>query len=251
MRRYIVRVIEILVCAGEADLLEILSNGSSPSKVMHHIDKVLLATANLQLEGAAIKRPRAIKFISSVGGEQVDFEPPVPLEGKVEVYLQTVLEAQRHTLQKNLERSQKRYPLQPRTEWLLDTNSSGKPSAPAQIALLVAGIQSVISIEKAMDEMDQGEINTLQVYADQQQQDLIDLVNLTQTKLDNSERQRVMCLVTIDAHTRDVIAKLLREKAYHKADFQWQSQLKQRFVEKEETSLVAVQTEVHVCDACT
>ena len=102
-----------------------------------------------------------------------------------------------------------------------------------------------------MDEMDQGEINTLQVYADQQQQDLIDLVNLTQTKLDNSERQRVMCLVTIDAHTRDVIAKLLREKAYHKADFQWQSQLKQRFVEKEETSLVAVRTEVHVCDACT
>ena len=44
-------------------LLDILSNGSTPTKVMKHIDKVLLATAKLTLEEvAAIERwalPRA------------------------------------------------------------------------------------------------------------------------------------------------------------------------------------------------
>lgn len=239
------------VCAGEADLLDILSNGSSPHKVMRHIDKVLLATARLQLENVPDSRPRATIFVSGIGEEQVDFEPAVPLEGKVEVYLQTILTAQVETLQKNLERSRKRYPLRPRTEWFLDANADGQSSDPAQIALLVAGIQSVLGVEDAMDSIEQGEANALQVYADRQRQDLVDLVRLTQTNLKGGERQRVMCLITMDAHTRDVLDKLLREKALRKSEFQWQSQLKQRFVEKEEAGLVVALTEVHVCDART
>ena len=51
-------------------------------------------------------------------------------------------------------------------------------------------------IEGAMDN------NTLVLYSDRQKQDLIDLVRLTQTNLKGSERQRVMCLITMDAHTR-------------------------------------------------
>ena len=235
--------------AGEADLLDILSNGSSPHKVMRHIDKVLLATARLHLETVPDSRPRATVFVSGIGEEQVDFEPAVPLEGKVEVYLQTILTAQVETLQKNLERSRKRYPLRPRTEWFLDANANDQPSDPAQIALLVSGIQSVLGIEDAMDSIEQGEASALQVYTDRQRQDLVDLVRLTQTNLKKGERQRVMCLITMDAHTRDVLDKLLREKALRKIDFQWQSQLKQRFVEKEEAGLVVALTEVHVCDA--
>ena len=188
------------VCAGEADLLDILSNGSSPHKVMRHIDKVLLATARLQLENVPDSRPRATIFVSGIGEEQVDFEPAVPLEGKVEVYLQTILTAQVETLQKNLERSRKRYPLRPRTEWFLDANADGQSSDPAQIALLVAGIQSVLGVEDAMDSIEQGEANALQVYADRQRQDLVDLVRLTQTNLKGGERQRVMCLITMDAY---------------------------------------------------
>jgi dynein heavy chain, axonemal len=36
---------------------------------------------------------------------QVDFEPPVPLDGKVEIYMQTVLDAMKRTLFLNLKRS--------------------------------------------------------------------------------------------------------------------------------------------------
>lgn len=33
-------------------------------------------------------RPKAVRLVSGVGSEEVDFEPEVPLEGKVEVYMQ-------------------------------------------------------------------------------------------------------------------------------------------------------------------
>ena len=35
----------------EADILDILSNGSKPETILHHVDKVFLATKTLQIEG--------------------------------------------------------------------------------------------------------------------------------------------------------------------------------------------------------
>lgn len=70
----------------EADLLDILSNGSQPGKIMRHIDKLMLSTSTLVLEsvpGNVSDRPRAVRFEAGVGDEIIDFEPAVFLEGKV------------------------------------------------------------------------------------------------------------------------------------------------------------------------
>lgn len=70
----------------EADLLDILSNGNQPSKIMRHIDKLMLSTSTLVLEsvpGNVSDRPRAVRFEAGVGDEIVEFEPAVFLEGKV------------------------------------------------------------------------------------------------------------------------------------------------------------------------
>lgn len=78
---------------------------------------------------------------------------------------------------------------------------------------------------------------------------LSDLIRKTQTDLSREDRQRVMCMITIDAHARDIVDKLIREgvkcvlRAHFDAPrhgltgcmrrdmkaFQWNSQLKQRF----------------------
>lgn len=36
-------------------------------------------------------RPKAIRLVSGVGSEEVEFEPAIPLEGKVEIYMQVCL----------------------------------------------------------------------------------------------------------------------------------------------------------------
>ena len=41
---------------------------------------------------------------------------------------------------------------------------------------------------------------------------LADLIQMTQMSLSKGDRQRVMCMITLDAHNRDIVDILLREK---------------------------------------
>jgi hypothetical protein len=93
--------------------------------------------------------------------DSVDFTPVVPLEGKVEIYLQTVLDAQRDALRDTLKGSLKRRPTQDRTTWLMNKEGAEKrPSDPAQISLLVSGMDYVTGLEKALDATEAGEAAT-------------------------------------------------------------------------------------------
>ena len=80
-----------------------------------------------------------------------------------------------------------------------------------------------MDVEKAIVE------GKLKQYLLQQKSQLSDLVNITiNPKLSINERQRVMCMITMDAHNRDIVAKLIREEVDRVEHFQWQSQLKPR-----------------------
>jgi dynein heavy chain len=228
----------------EADLLDILSNGSIPSKIMRHVDKVLLSTKTLELEESPGARPKAKGFISGVGQEDVEFEPFVPLEGKVEIYLQIVLECQRSALRKKLEKSMKNYINFSRTDWLMH-KFKGKPTDPAQISILVAAIQYCQEVEMCFDKITKGNASAIEDYNSTQILQLNDLIKLTQTDLSKADRTRVMVMITMDSHSRDVIQTLVREKVTESGCFQWQSQLKQTYTEEGASS----STKCKVCDA--
>ncbi len=68
----------------------------------------------------------------------------------------------------------------------------------------------------------------LQKYNHIQQDQLSDLIKLTQSDLSKADRTRVMVCITMDAHGRDVVQKMIREKVTSVSDFQWQSQLKHK-----------------------
>jgi dynein heavy chain len=230
----------------EADLLDILSNGSSPERVLVHTPKIYLATKTLVLstmqqpaadgnEAATLTpsgRPYAVKFISDVGVEEVVFEPPVPLEGKVEVYMQTVLDGMKTTLFRCLERSLRRYQQLPRIDWLMHRDpATGRPADPAQIVLLALAINYVQEVEEAFERLASGaDPRALEAQYERQVAQLSDLIRLTQSAgLSREDRQRVMVCITMDAHARDVVEKLCREKASHAGCFQWQAQLKHKY----------------------
>jgi dynein heavy chain, axonemal len=217
------------------DLLDILSNGSNPRKIMQHVTKVFLCTDRLELEdrdgvgGGA--RPTATKWVSAVGVETVDFKPAPKLEGKVEIYLQTVLDAQRNSLKEALAGAILRLPTQSRVEWLMDKTQDNRPTDPAQLILLVSGMQYVKSVEAAFDAMERGDSEAMKRQLAVTQGDLGDLVRLTQSNLSKGDRSRIMCMITLDAHGRDIVQKMILENVTEKKAFQWQSQLKQRWVD--------------------
>lgn len=215
-----------------ADLLDILSNGSSPRRIVHHVPKVLLATDSLALQDGLEpgSRPVATSWTACVGVETVRFSPPVPLEGKVEVYMQTVLDAQRDALRRALDTSIRRRATQERVDWIMDKLPDGSgASDPAQITLLVSGTDYVRAVDEAFDALGTNP-GAMQACLDRAVADLNDLIRLTQSNLSRADRSRVMCLITLDAHGRDIIQKLIAEGVKEKNAFQWQSQLKQRYM---------------------
>ena len=237
----------------EADLLDLLSNSSQPSKVLMQIDKILLATKELSvLEGESQDRPTATAFIAGVGKEVVRFDPAVKLIGKAEEYLHSLLEAQIFTLSKCLQGSFNRYPNAVRTEWVVAKDAATSESQdPAQIILLVAQIYFVQEIEASMVKCAiSDDPKAVQRSLEDVKRDLADLITMTQANLTKGDRQRVMAMITLDAHSRDVVEELLKENALAATDFQWQSKLRPIFKQDlGKHSNVASSARFHICDA--
>jgi dynein heavy chain len=80
-----------------ADLLDILSNGNAPAKVMVHMPKIISAVDTLTLLEEGV-RPFAKGIQSCVGVEYVEFTMECKLIGKVEVYMHMILDTMRGSL---------------------------------------------------------------------------------------------------------------------------------------------------------
>lgn len=202
--------------------------------------------------GADNDRPTAVAFVAGVGKEIVRFDPVVKCVGKAEQYLLTLLQAQIITLSKALANSFKRYPTQNRIEWLMKKDAKEDPVDPAQIALLVSHMDFVMGVEKALFNYSKGDKLSVSNYFDSCKQQLASLISLTQTMLTKGDRQRIMCMITLDAHNRDIVDILIKERAMKQTDFQWQSKLRPKFVQdgkKTSSMILASGAEFRICDA--
>jgi dynein heavy chain len=53
-------------------------------------------------------------------------------------------------------------------------------------------------------------------------------------------RQKIGCMITMDAHSRDIIEKLYLEKVLSSEEFQWQSQLKVYWSEEKQDFILKI-----------
>jgi dynein heavy chain len=150
----------------------------------------------------------------------------VPLEGKVETYMQTLLDAQKTSLFATVKRSLARYETMPRPAWILAKDeATARPLDPAQTTLLVLAVNYVKEAEQALTEVTNGAADALTAYSKKQVDQLSDVVKLTQSDLSKGDRTRVMVCITMDAHARDIVQKMIRSNVDTVDSFMWQSQL--------------------------
>ncbi len=176
------------------DLLDILSNGNNPSKVMIHMPKIFQAIDTLELKEDGDERPQAMGIHSSVGKEFVDFCEPLKLVNKVENYLDDVINRMRLSIKTIAADSLKRFMVKTKRDWLEDD--------PAQVSLLVNLVNWVKNVEIAFKS------NAMAKAFDDQVELLNDLIKMVQGELTTGMRQKIMCMITMDAHSRDIIEKL-------------------------------------------
>jgi dynein heavy chain len=209
----------------EADLLDILSNGSQPKKIMVHVPKIYLSTKAFDLEQEeGEERPTVVRFIAGVGMETVTFNPPVRLEGKVEIYMQTVLDSVKNTLYVHTMDCLKRYFEVDRLSWLM--HGGKNPTNPAQIHLLISAIVYAREAEESFENISDGDRDALKGLNDKQVGQLKVLIAQTTTPVTNGQRMRIMTMITLDSHNRDIVSKMIRGGIAESSHFMWQSQLK-------------------------
>jgi dynein heavy chain len=76
------------------DLLDILSNGDKPQKINKagHITKIFQAIEYFKMKDNGDQMPDITGIVSCTGKETFDFRQALPLRGKVEIYMQDVID---------------------------------------------------------------------------------------------------------------------------------------------------------------
>jgi len=217
-----------------ADLLDILSNGNNPTKVMIHMSKCFQAIEKLELESGGA-RPKGMGMHSCVGKEYIPFKTPLALEGKVEEYMNACIQKMRGELKINAHDALGAYANpKPRHEWLFDWSS--------QMILVVNQMYWCKEVEAAFEKMGSDK-EAMAKYNQQQIDQLTDLIKVTRGNLDKADRQKVMNMITIDAHSRDIVIKMVEAKDDRGDCFNWLSQLRNYWDKSIDD------TQIRICDA--
>jgi dynein heavy chain len=107
---------------------------------------------------------------------------------------------------------------------------------PAQITLLINNIFTSNDVETCFKKISDGSnVNALKDMFKESVVKLTDLIKMVQGDLSKNLRQKIMCLITLDTHSRDIIEKLDVENVKKADAFQWQSQLKFYWTTNSET----------------
>ncbi|RAW32452.1 Dynein beta chain, flagellar outer arm, partial [Phytophthora cactorum] len=253
-----------------ASLLEILSNGNHPPRIQPHfgncfdgIESFEFVSAQSALDsksssGGGLSARRMSSTPSSASleerflamamiskeGEVVQFPDSHLIHGTVENWFNDLVFVMQDTLRQKIFEAVESSALWgvdcARHTWVFDY--------PAQVALLGSQIVWTEEVELALEEFENGTEDAIKKYFDVSTVRLEELIKLVQGQLGALNRQKIITLITVDVHARDVVQSLITKRVSSSLDFQWQSQL--RYYTTPVLTSAGQKKEVHIkiCD---
>ncbi|KAI8819310.1 dynein heavy chain and region D6 of dynein motor-domain-containing protein [Fimicolochytrium jonesii] len=202
------------------EMLEILSETRDPKRVQPHLKKCFEGVNSLEFDEEV-----EILGMYSSQKEYIKFNNPISTAaaaGAVERWLLDVEKAMLASMRTVTAAAFDDYKVTPREQWVLNW--------PGQVVLGVSQIFWTKEVEFAILE---GRKDGLAKYADQNTERLSKVVELVRGDLSRLSRTTLEALVVIDVHARDVVTTLDEKKVSSTADFEWLSQLRYYFPDKE------------------
>ncbi|EGF78014.1 hypothetical protein BATDEDRAFT_91203 [Batrachochytrium dendrobatidis JAM81] len=202
------------------DLLEILGQAKDPNAVQSHLKKCFDNIHKLELVMAGVDGHRHNEALGmySGDGEYVQFSSPVIVEGPIEMWLVEIESAMRTTLRKLLPQCLNSLKKAKRDKWLKDW---------AGMLLITAGLISWTSdCTKSLQEIEKGEKSALKNLKKKQASSLKRLADLVRCPLGRIDRKKLIALITVEVHSRDVIDKMAKTGCSSTNAFEWLSQLR-------------------------
>ncbi|XP_029784654.1 dynein heavy chain 2, axonemal [Suricata suricatta] len=204
------------------DLLEILGQSRNPEAVQPHLKKCFdnIKLLKMQKVGGPSSKWEAVGMFSA-DGEYVDFLHAVLLEGPVESWLGDVERAMRATLRdllRNCRVALKKF-LNKRDKWVKEW--------PGQVVITASQIQWTADVTKClMTAKERGDKKILKVMKKKQVSMLSRYSEAIRGNLTKIMRLKVVALVTIEIHARDVLEKIYKSGLMDTSSFDWLSQLR-------------------------
>jgi dynein heavy chain len=217
------------------DLLEILGQAKEPSAVQPHLKKCFDNIHKLELivTGTDNRRHNASSGMHSGDGEFVPFTTPIIVEGPVEAWLSEVEGAMRGTLRRLLLGCIGAQKKSKRDRWVKEW--------PGQLTIVASQITWTGECTKALGEQEKGEKHALRSLKKRQMSTLKKLSDLVKGHLTKVERKKLIALITIEVHARDVIDRMAKSGCNSPSAFEWLSQLR-FYWDKEEEDCIVKQT---------
>ncbi|XP_025270954.1 dynein heavy chain 7, axonemal [Camponotus floridanus] len=199
------------------ELLEILSETKDPTRVQPHLKKCFEGIARLRFN-----EDLEILAMRSTEGEEVKILIIISTSaarGQVEKWLIELETEMRKSVCHMVHQAILAYHTKKRTAWVLEW--------PGQTVLCVGQTYWTQQVEEAMLEG----VDGLKRYLDQCQKELNNIILLIRGTLSKQNRITLEALVTLDVHSKDVLAELYKEQVVKNTDFRWLCQLRYYWME--------------------
>nr|XP_060635826.1 dynein axonemal heavy chain 2 [Anolis sagrei ordinatus] len=218
------------------DLLEILGQSRNPEAVQPHLKKCFDNIKCLKMQKIGNTNKFEALGMFSLDGEYIDFTHSVLLEGPVEDWLCDVERAMRWTLREVLRncRLALKKMLTKRDKWVKEW--------PGQMVITASQIQWTTDVSKCLATCkDRGDRKYLKGMKKKQVSMLNKYSEAIRGNLTKIMRLKIVALVTVEVHARDVIERLYKSGLIDVTSFEWLSQLR-LYWEKELDDCVIRQT---------
>eukprot|EP00798_Chlamydomonas_sp_ICE-L_P021926 gene21926-28972_t len=200
------------------DLLEILGQAKDPVNVQSHLKKCFEGIKKLDMHPPNEDRKQYCSVgIYSPDGEYLPFNGNVITEGRPEEWLNRVEDAMFATTKKHLYKVLEDSKATKKEKWVKDNQG--------QMIITAGQIVWTHECEKALGDAESARRN-VKLLKKKWISYLSKLTTVTRSKLNKVERNKVVSLITIEVHARDVIEKLARCNCSSTNDFEWVSQLR-------------------------
>ena len=206
------------------DLLDILSNGNNPPRITKHLSSCYDALSDL-----AFKEPEeegqvknTATSMTASDGEVVEFSTPFVAQGPVEDWLNDLTKKMQDSLRDEAEKA-----VETAVNWEVETpRHIWLEHYPAQISLVGTQIFWTEETHRALEEYEAGTEDAVKKYYQICNERLNALIGRVIGYLSKDLRIKIIALITLDVHSRDVVQRLIDEKAEGPGSFLWAQQLR-------------------------
>jgi len=202
------------------DLLEILGQQKDPMQVQKHIKKCFVGINSLTLVDPGKQQNKTYEAHAMISndGEKVELSSPVIMEGPVELWLNDVEARMFDTVAKQCGLTLQAYRGK-KEKWIKDW--------PGQLLITVGAIAWTMECTRALESIMEGTDKTaLKKVKKKQVSYLNRLADMVRGQLTKIERRKLVALITMEIHNRDVQERMIKANCQTLHDFDWLSQLR-------------------------